>query len=49
MAQAIEEVLGDPESKRLASDRGEALKKQLCPGAVAAVFENVYRQALSSA
>ena len=47
MAQAIEEVLGDPESKHLASERGDTLKKQLNPVSVATVFEDVYMRALS--
>ncbi|NQU76728.1 MAG: glycosyltransferase, partial [Planctomycetes bacterium] len=47
MARAIEDILENPESRRLASERGETLKKRLNPAAVAAVFEDVYLQALS--
>jgi glycosyltransferase involved in cell wall biosynthesis len=47
MAQAIEDVIADPASRQLASERGEMLKKQLNPDAVAAVFEDVYMRALS--
>jgi glycosyltransferase involved in cell wall biosynthesis len=47
IANAIEEVLSDPDSRRLASERGKALKQQLKPSAVAAVFEDVYKRAVS--
>ncbi len=47
MAQAIEELRGDPESKQLASKRGRNLKQHLSPAAVATVFEGLYERALS--
>ena len=47
IAQAVEELLGDAQSKPLASELGEDLKRHLNPGAVAVVFEDVYRRALS--
>ena len=47
MARAIEELLGDPESKHLAAEKGDRLKEQLNPAAVAAVFEDVYKRALA--
>ena len=47
IAQAVEELLGDAQSKPLASELGEDLKRHLNPGAVAVVFEDVYRSALS--
>jgi len=49
IANAIEDVLSDPDSRRLASERGKALKQQLKPSAVAAVFEDVYKRAVSGA
>jgi hypothetical protein len=48
MAQAIEELLGDAESKQLASERGRNLKQHLSPDAVAAIFEGVYERALAN-
>ena len=47
MAQAIEQMLGSPEGMRLAGEQGDILKRKLSPAAVAAVFEDVYRRALS--
>jgi hypothetical protein len=40
-------MAGNTESRRLASEEGEALRRQLDPGAVAELFEHVYTQALS--
>ena len=48
MAQAIEELLGDAESKQLASEKGRNLKQHLSPDAVAAIFEDVYERALAN-
>jgi glycosyltransferase involved in cell wall biosynthesis len=48
MAQAIEELLGDAESKQLASEKGRNLKQHLSPDAVAAIFEGVYERALAN-
>jgi glycosyltransferase involved in cell wall biosynthesis len=46
MAHAIQDVLDDPESRRLAAARGQDLKRQLSPTAVASVFEGLYERAL---
>ncbi|NIM50299.1 MAG: glycosyltransferase [Gemmatimonadales bacterium] len=44
MAQAIAEVLNDPEARSLAVEAGRRLKQRLAPGRVAATFEDVYRR-----
>jgi glycosyltransferase involved in cell wall biosynthesis len=47
MAQEIEMMVGNAESRRLASEKGDALKRQLNPDAVAELFESVYTQAMA--
>jgi glycosyltransferase involved in cell wall biosynthesis len=47
MALEIEAIVGNPEARALALERGEALKNLLHPNSVAGLFEAVYRRALS--
>ena len=47
MAQEIESMLGNAETRLLASEKGEELKKTLNPAAVAELFESVYKKALA--
>jgi hypothetical protein len=47
LASEIETIIGDATIRALAAERGESLKRQLNPDAVAELFENVYLQALA--
>ncbi len=47
MAQEIESIVGDTETRHLAGQKGEELKNQINPAAVAGLFESVYRRALA--
>jgi glycosyltransferase involved in cell wall biosynthesis len=49
LAQAIAELAGDPERRRLAALAGAALRRRVEPATVAARFETVYQQALQRA
>ncbi len=46
LARAIEELIRDPDNRRLAAEAGAALKRRLEPAAVAEVFESVYARVL---
>ena len=46
MAHAIDQLAGDPESRRSAAAEGRLLRARLAPDRVARVFEAVYRGAL---
>ncbi len=48
MASAIAGFLKDDTGRRLAAERGRTLKRELEPGAVAAVFESLYADARAS-
>ena len=45
IARAIEELIDDPDARRLAAEAGAALRQRLEPAAVAECFEAVYRRA----
>ncbi len=47
MAYAIEQLLENPASKKLAFEHGEILKSRLSPAAVAAVYERLYTRAMT--
>ncbi|HXF95063.1 MAG TPA: glycosyltransferase [Gemmatimonadales bacterium] len=47
IARAIEELLSDPEARRLAAQAGAALRRRLEPSAVAERFEAIYRRIAS--
>ena len=49
LAKAIAEFLNHSESRRLAAELGQSLKKRLSPAAVAGVFESVYEDAAKAA
>jgi glycosyltransferase involved in cell wall biosynthesis len=49
MAREIELVIHNPESRALASEKGEKLKNLFHPGSVAELFEGLYTQAFSRA
>ena len=49
LAKAIAEFLNHSESRRLAAELGQSLKKRLSPAAVAGVFESVYENAAEAA
>jgi glycosyltransferase involved in cell wall biosynthesis len=49
LANAIDELARDPDSRRLAAEAGVALRRRLEPAAVAERFEALYRRALEPA
>lgn len=49
MAQAIEELASDPDSRRLAAEHGKNLKEQLAPDTVAARFDDLFRRLMAHA
>jgi glycosyltransferase involved in cell wall biosynthesis len=45
MAEAIAELLRDDGGRRLAAERGEGLKREFQPAAVAQKFESIFEHA----